>query len=94
VAGEVKELATETARATERIEAVVAEVRTGTHDVLVTAEQIEAVFADVNTAQSTISTAAAAQLTAADSARVAIRGVVGTTQQVTDEVAQLAQFEG
>ncbi|WP_082574913.1 MULTISPECIES: methyl-accepting chemotaxis protein [unclassified Nocardioides] len=94
VAGEVKELATETARATERIEAVVAEVRTGTRDVLVNAEQIEAVFADVSSAQSTISSAAAAQLTAADSARVAIRGVVGTTQQVTDEVAQLARFEG
>jgi methyl-accepting chemotaxis protein len=27
-------------------------------------------------------------------ARIAIRGVVSTTQQVTDEVAQLAQFEG
>jgi hypothetical protein len=94
VAGEVKELATETARATERIEGVVAEVRAGTHDVLVNAEQIESVFAEVSIAQSTISAAAAAQLTAADSARVAIRGVVGTTQQVTDEVAQLAQFEG
>jgi methyl-accepting chemotaxis protein len=94
VAGEVKELATETARATELIEGVVAEVRTGTRDVLVNAEQIESVFADVSTAQSTISTAAAAQLTAADSARVAIRGVVTTTQQVTDEVSQLAQFQG
>jgi methyl-accepting chemotaxis protein len=94
VAGEVKELATETSRATERIEGVVAEVRAGTHDVLVNAEQIESVFAEVSTAQSTISTAAAAQLTAADSARIAIRGVVTTTQQVTDEVAQLAQFEG
>ncbi|MFC7493167.1 MULTISPECIES: methyl-accepting chemotaxis protein [unclassified Nocardioides] len=90
VAGEVKELATETARATELIEGVVAEVRAGTQDVLVNAGQIESVFAEVSSAQSTISAAASAQLLAADSARVAIRGVVETTQQVTDEVAQLA----
>jgi len=94
VAGEVKGLATETARATELIEGVVAEVRAGTRDVLVNAEQIGSVFAEVSTAQSTISTAATVQLTAADSARLAIRGVVSTTQQVTDEVAQLAAFEG
>ncbi|WP_308043131.1 methyl-accepting chemotaxis protein [Nocardioides mangrovi] len=94
VAGEVKELAGETARATELIEGVVAEVRAGTHDVLVNAEQIEAVFAEVSSAQTVISSAASAQLTAADSARSAIRGVVETTQQVTDEVAQLASHEG
>jgi methyl-accepting chemotaxis protein len=92
VAGEVKELANETAHATELIAAVVSEVRAGTRDVLVNAEQIGSVFAEVSSAQTTISTAAAAQLTAADSARGAIHGVVETTQQVTDEVAQLASY--
>jgi hypothetical protein len=93
VAAEVKELATETARATELIEGVVAEVRSGTRDVLTNAEQIEAVFAEVTSAQSTISEAAVAQRTAADAARTAIQGVAETTQQVTDEVAQLVAFE-
>lgn len=94
VAAEVKELATETARATETIERVVAEVRTGTRDVLTNAEQIEAVFAEVSAAQSTITEAATTQRTAADAARNAIQGVAQTTQQVTDEVSQLAAFEG
>lgn len=90
VAGEVKELATETARATELIEGVVAEVRTGTRGVLTSAERIGSVFAEVSTAQATISEAASAQMAAADSARNAIQTVVTTTQQVTDEVEQLA----
>ncbi len=81
VAAEVKELATETARATELIEQVVAEVRTGTQDVLAHAEQIAVVVAEVSSAQATISGAAAVQ-----------RGAADTTQQVTDEVAQLASF--
>jgi len=92
VAGEVKELATETARATELIERVVADVRSGTRDVLANAEQIEAVFAEVTRTQATISEAATTQRAAADSARQAIQAVVTTTQHVTDEVAQLAAF--
>ena len=92
VAAEVKELATETARATELIERVVADVRTGTRDVLSSAEQIAAVFTEVSTAQVTISEAATAQRAAADSARTAIQSVVTTTQHVTDEVSQLASF--
>lgn len=92
VAAEVKELATETARATELIERVVAEVRSGTQDVLSHAEQIATVVAEVSSAQTTISGAATAQRGAADSARTTIQAVAATTQQVTDEVAQLASF--
>ena len=92
VAAEVKELATETARATELIERVVAEVRSGTQDVLAHSEQIAAVVAEVSSAQETISGAATAQRGAADSARATIQAVATTTQQVTDEVAQLASY--
>ena len=94
VAGEVKELATETARATELIERVVADVRTGTRDVLDSAGQIEEAFAEVSEAQGTISASAAIQRTAAESARRAIQDVAATTQQVTEEVARLASFAG
>jgi methyl-accepting chemotaxis protein len=90
VAGEVKELASETARATTLIEGVVADVRSGTRDVLASAAEIEAVFAEVTSAQATISSAAAAQLSAADTARDTIAALARTTQQVTDEVSQLA----
>jgi methyl-accepting chemotaxis protein len=93
VAAEVKELATETARATELIEQVVAEVRSGTQDALAHAEQIASVVAEVSSAQATISGAATAQRSAAESARATIQAVATTTQQVTDEVAQLASFE-
>ena len=94
VAAEVKDLASETSRATDRIEAVVAEVRAGTRDVLANAEQIKSVFAEVSAAQQTITTSAVAQLSAADRARAAILSVTTTTAQVTDEVAQLATVQG
>lgn len=90
VAGEVKELATETARATELIAGVVEQVRSSTRDVLASSQQVEAVFTEVTTAQATISGAAATQMSAADTARSAIQAVAQTTQQVTDEVEQLA----
>lgn len=90
VAGEVKELAGETARATLMIEGVVTEVRTGTRDVLVSAEKIEAVVAEVARAQTSISESAAAQMSAADTAREAIRDVARTTELMTAEVSQLA----
>ncbi|WP_243059678.1 methyl-accepting chemotaxis protein [Nocardioides sp. SR21] len=93
VAGEVKELAGETARATLMIEGVVTEVRTGTRDVLASAEKIEAVVAEVARAQTSISESAAAQMSAADTAREAIRDVARTTEQMTAEVAQLATTE-
>ena len=90
VAGEVKELATETARATEVIARVVADVQSGTRDVLVNAEQLEAVFSEVRSAQDRIFEAATSQRGAADAARSTIQVVAETTQKVTDEVAQLA----
>ncbi|GAA4374607.1 methyl-accepting chemotaxis protein [Nocardioides caricicola] len=93
VAGEVKELAGETARATLMIEGVVTEVRTGTRDALASAEKIEAVVAEVARAQTSISESAAAQMSAADTAREAIRDVSLTTEQMTAEVAQLATTE-
>ncbi|MCL8023913.1 methyl-accepting chemotaxis protein [Nocardioides bruguierae] len=91
VAGEVKELAGETARATELIGGVVDDVRNGTRDVLASAGEIESVFARVTEAQAVISSAAAVQKSAADTARGAIQAVARTTEQVTDEVAHLAQ---
>ncbi|WP_425571665.1 methyl-accepting chemotaxis protein [Nocardioides aquiterrae] len=94
VAGEVKELASETARATEMIEGVVKEVQTGTRDVLASAEKIEVVVAEVARAQATIAAAAAAQMEAADTARRSIGDVAQTTQQITDEVALLAHAQG
>ncbi|TIC80183.1 methyl-accepting chemotaxis protein [Nocardioides sp. GY 10127] len=94
VAGEVKELAGETARATELIGGVVDDVRNGTRDVLASAGEIESVFARVTEAQAVISSAAAVQKAAADTARNAIQAVARTTEQVTDEVAHLAQDQG
>lgn len=93
VAGEVKELAGETARATLMIEGVVKDVQTGTRDVLVSAEKIETVVAEVARAQATISESAATQISAAETAREAIRDVARTTEQMTAEVAELAHTE-
>ncbi|MEQ6900286.1 methyl-accepting chemotaxis protein [Nocardioides sp. YIM 152588] len=90
VAGEVKDLAAETARATEAIESMLAQVRGGTQDVLSSAGEIAEVFASVAGAQEAIAQLATNQLSAADVARTAIGGVAATTQEVTAEVEELA----
>ncbi|WP_121254594.1 methyl-accepting chemotaxis protein [Nocardioides ferulae] len=91
VAAEVKELAQETARATELIERVVVEVRNGTQDALAGAERMERVVAEVEQAQAVISAAAAEQMRAATTARHTIGSLSETTRSMTDEVAQLAR---
>ena len=93
VAGEVKELASETAKATKMIAAVVEQVQVGTRDMLSSTERIETVVAEVARAQTTISTAAAAQTEAATVARNAMQGVARTTVEIADQVGQLREVE-
>ena len=91
VAGEVKELASETAKATKMIASVVEQVQVGTRDMLGSAERIEAVVAEVVRAQTTISSAAAAQTEAATIARTAMQGVARTTVEIADQVERLRE---
>ena len=93
VAGEVKELASETARATEMISSVVEQVQVGTRDMLGSAERIEAVVAEVVRAQTIISSAAAAQTEAATIARTAMQGVARTTVEIADQVERLREVD-
>ncbi|HMO11436.1 MAG TPA: methyl-accepting chemotaxis protein, partial [Actinotalea sp.] len=89
VAGEVKELAQETAAATDRIEAVVSEVRQGTLEALTGNQGIEEAIAEVVSAQATIAEAVERQGMATGQARASINGMAVAVAQVTDEVAGL-----
>ncbi|NTW42087.1 MAG: hypothetical protein HGA44_19790 [Cellulomonadaceae bacterium] len=91
VAQEVKELAGQTAKATDEIEAVVASVLAGTREALVGTAGIDEAISQVVQAQSTIAAAVEEQGTATGQARASIGGMTGAVQLVTDEVAQLAR---
>ncbi len=93
VANEVKELSTETARATELITSVVGRVQVDTKDMLGSAERIESVVNDVARAQATITAAAEAQTTAAAQAQLAMDGVARTTHDISDQVGRLQEVD-
>ncbi len=91
VAGEVKELAQETAKATDRIEGVVSDVRGGTQQALTGTQSIEEAIAQVVTAQRTIADAVEQQRTATGQARASITGMTQAVAEVTSEVSGLAE---
>ncbi|EYR63283.1 hypothetical protein N866_01660 [Actinotalea ferrariae CF5-4] len=90
VAQEVKELSGQTARATQEIDGVVANVRAGTQEVLAGTAQIGEAITAVVAAQRTISAATDEQGRATASARAAVADMTGTVERVTGEVEQLA----
>jgi len=94
VAGEVKELAQETAKATDRIEGVVADVRSGMQRALSGTQSIEEAIAQVVAAQQTIAGAVTHQGTATSQARSAIGGITQAIAEVTGEVSGLAGIVG
>ncbi|MDO8106233.1 methyl-accepting chemotaxis protein [Isoptericola sp. b441] len=91
VAGEVKELAQETAKATDQIEEVVASVLAGTREALTGTQGIDDAISQVVGAQSTISSAVAQQSDATARARGAIGAMTQVVGTVTTEVSELAQ---
>ncbi|MCL3861646.1 methyl-accepting chemotaxis protein [Actinotalea sp. K2] len=94
VAQEVKELAGQTARATDEIEAVVATVQAGTQEALVGTAGIDEAIGDVVHAQTTIAAAVEEQGAATSQARASIVAMADEVQRVTDEVARMAQDVG
>ncbi|MBO1751063.1 hypothetical protein J4G33_04525 [Actinotalea sp. BY-33] len=90
VAQEVKELAGQTARATDQIEAVVASVQSGTQEALVGTSGIDRAIAEVVHAQTTIAAAVEEQGAATGQARSSIGAMTSAVQQVTQEVAAMA----
>ncbi|MCV2392894.1 methyl-accepting chemotaxis protein [Actinotalea sp. M2MS4P-6] len=90
VAGEVKELAQETAKATDRIEEVVSDVRDGTQQALTGTQSIEEAISQVVAAQRTIAEAVEQQGSATGQARTSITGMTAAVDEVTHEVAGLA----
>ncbi|KGM12109.1 hypothetical protein N869_00530 [Cellulomonas bogoriensis 69B4 = DSM 16987] len=90
VAHEVKELAAQTAKATEQIETVTDSIRTRTVDALAGTRDVDAAITDVVNAQATIATAAEHQSSATARARASITAMTHAVQQVTDEVAAMA----
>ncbi|GGC06723.1 methyl-accepting chemotaxis protein [Cellulomonas carbonis] len=90
VAQEVKELAGQTARATQEIDGVVAGVRAGMQDVLAGTSRTDEAIADVVRVQREIADAADRQDGAAVRTRAAVAGMTTTVERVTGEVAQMA----
>ncbi len=90
VAQEVKELAGQTARATDQIEAVVSSVQRGTQEALVGTSGIDRAIAEVVHAQTTIAAAVEEQGAATGQARSSIGTMTSAVQQVTQEVAAMA----
>ncbi|MBK6693967.1 MAG: methyl-accepting chemotaxis protein [Myxococcales bacterium] len=97
VASEVKSLALETARATETIEAKIAEIRRGTDDSVRTMETMTGAIRDIDTLVATIATSVSEQSAAtkeiAQSVEFAARGTSTVTRDV-DHICQAAAQTG
>ena len=97
MASEVKSLALETARATETIEAKIAEIRRGTDDSVRTMETMTGAIRDIDTLVATIATSVSEQSAAtkeiAQSVEFAARGTSTVTRDV-DHICQAAAQTG
>lgn len=91
VAQEVKELAGQTARATDEISGIVDNVLAGTQEALAGTTSIDEAIAQVVRAQNTIASAAEHQGSATGLARASISSMTGAVQKVSDEVSQMAR---
>ena len=91
VAQEVKELAGQTARATDQISGIVDNVLAGTQEALAGTTSIDEAIAQVVKAQNTLASAAEHQGSATGMARASISSMTGAVQKVSDEVSQMAR---
>ena len=90
VAGEVKELAEETAKATENIATLVAAIQTDTTHAVTAIERISAVIDEVSGYQSSIASAVEEQSATTDEMARAVAVAASSTESVRQEIEALA----
>lgn len=91
VANEVKELASETSRATGDITPMIASIQTASTAVSEAVQQIVSLVSQIETEQTTIASAVEEQSAASGEMSVSINGVASSTQSVAQAVEQLRQ---
>jgi len=94
VASEVKQLAAQTARATEEIGAQVAEVRAVTDQMVASVRQMGLTIAQVDEVAGAIAASVEEQGAATREIAVAVQGVAGGTREITSAMREVADIAG